>query len=274
MTKSNFNICTEWALIHEGGYVNHPKDPGGATNKGVIQRTYNGFRDLKKLARQSVRHITMDEVMEIYKSQYWDLVQGDLLPAGLDYAVYDFSINSGPSRAVRFLQEILGVKVDGVMGNATLGAVRKRNDINGLIQELCLKRWNWMKRLKTFSTFGKGWTRRVMGDIIEGVQAGRDHGVIDRAVYLFNGQNISDRVMKAPTMEAPGKAEDEDMAVFGQVKEELTLDSLGKISAGIIPGALATVTALPEGPFQYAAAGILVLAAVVVAWIVIKKFAK
>ncbi len=268
--KDNFDECTEWALVHEGGYVNHPKDPGGATNKGVIQRTYDGYRNRIGKPRQSVRSITMAEVLDIYKSQYWDLIHGDDLPAGLDYAMYDFSINSGPSRAVTFLQEILGVKVDGVMGNVTLGAIKRRNDISGLIQALCLKRWNWMKRLSTFKTFGKGWTRRVMGDVIDGVQAGKDHGVIDRAVWLFEGQtNIA-----APLMAAPGKAEAEDMALMGQAKDELNIDSLGKISAGIIPGALATVTALPPGPLQWAAAGIFVMAALVVAYIVLKKFAK
>lgn len=270
MTATNFQVCTKWALVHEGGYVNHPKDPGGATNFGVIQRTYDGYRTRMGKPRQSVKHITMQEVMEIFKSGYWDLIQGDVLPSGLDYAMYDFAINSGASRAIKFLQEILGVKVDGAMGNVTLGAITKRNDISGLIQELCLKRWNWMKRLSTFKTFGKGWTRRVMGDIVQGVQAGKDHGVIDRAVHLFQGSaNIA-----APIMAAPGKAEDEDMALVGQAKDELTLDSLGKVSAGVIPGAMASMAALPAGPLQYAAAAILVLAAVVVAFIVVKKFAK
>lgn len=270
MTAINFQTCTDWALIHEGGYVNHPKDPGGATNKGVIQRTYDGYRDRMGKPRQSVRNITMAEVMDIYKSQYWDLINGDALPSGLDYAMYDFSINSGPSRAVKFLQEILGVKVDGIMGNGTLGAIQRRNDISGLIQELCLKRWNWMKRLSTFSTFGKGWTRRVMGDIVEGVQAGKDHGVIDRAVYLFEGQsNIA-----APLMAAPGKAEDEDITAVAAFKEDLSMDSIAKVGTGIVPGAIASATALPEGPLQWAAAAIGIIAALVVAYVVVKKFVK
>lgn len=270
MTASNFETCTGWALVHEGGYVNHPKDPGGATNKGVIQRTYDGYRDRLGKPRQSVRRITMAEVMDIYKTQYWDRIFGDALPAGLDYAMYDFSINSGPSRAVKFLQEILGVKVDGVMGNGTLGAIQRRNDISGLIQELCLKRWNWMKRLSTYSTFGKGWTRRVMGDIIDGVQAGKDHGVIDRAVYLFEGRsNIA-----APIMEAPGKAEEDDLKVSAEFKDDLTMDSFAKVGTGIIPGALASATALPDGPLQWAVAAIGIIAALVVAYVVIKKFAK
>lgn len=270
MTATNFEPCTQWALIHEGGYVNHPKDPGGATNKGVIQRTYDGYRDRIGKPRQSVRSITMAEVMDIYKSQYWDLINGDALPDGLDYAMYDFSINSGPSRAVKFLQEILGVKVDGVMGNGTLGAIQRRNDISGLIQELCLKRWNWMKRLKTFATFGKGWTRRVMGDIVAGVQAGKDHGVIDRAVHLFEGRsNIA-----APLMAAPGKAEDEDITATAALKDDLTLDSFAKVGTGVVPGAIASMAALPAGPLQWAAAAIAVMAALVVAYVVVKKFAK
>jgi len=270
MSSTNFKICTEWALIHEGGYVNHPRDPGGATNKGVIQRTYNGYLDRMGRPRQSVRNITMAEVIEIYKTQYWDRIFGDALPSGLDYAMYDFSINSGPSRAVKFLQEILGVKVDGVMGNTTLGAIQRRNDISSLIQELCLKRWNWMKTLKTFATFGKGWTRRVMGDKVDGVQAGKDHGVIDRAVHLFQG----DTNIEAPKMEAPGKAEDEDIKISAELKNDLTLENVAKVGTGVVPGAVASMAALPDGPLQWAAAAIALMAAVIVAYIVLKKFAK
>lgn len=270
MTSSNFETSTGWALIHEGGYVNNPKDPGGATNKGVTQETYDGYRDRMSKQRQSVRSITMTEVMSIYKTQYWDRIFGDALPAGLDYAMYDFSINSGPSRAVKFLQEILGVKVDGVMGNITLGAIQRHDDISGLIQELCLKRLNWMKRLSTFKTFGKGWTRRVMGDIVEGVQAGTDSGVIDRATWLFEGQsNIT-----APLMAAPGKAEDEDLKMAAAIVDDISLDSIAKVGTGIIPGAIASATALPEGPLQWAAAAIGIIAALVVAYVVIRKFVR
>jgi len=205
--KQNFNQTTEWLLIHEGGYVNHPKDPGGATNRGVIQRTYDGYRRRTGQKLQSVRNITEAEVMDIYRSQYWNAIQGDLLPSGLDYAVYDFAVNSGPSRAAKNLQRILKVTQDGQIGNVTLGAIQKRNDIEGLIVQLCLNRFHWLKTLSTFSTFGKGWTRRVMGYVVDGLQPDTDSGVIDRGVKLHRGTpNIL-----PPIDPAPGKAEDVDM---------------------------------------------------------------
>lgn len=268
--KANFKTCTEWLLVHEGGYVNHPKDPGGATNKGVIQRTYDGYRSRKGLSTQSVRSITMQEVLDIYKSQYWDRIFGDALPSGLDYAMYDYAVNSGPSRAVKDLQKLLGVKVDGVMGNVTLGAIKEKNDIEGLITSLCLKRWNWMKTLKTWSTFGKGWTRRVMGDIVDGVQAGHDSGVIDRSVWLFQGV----KEIPAPTEAAPGKAEEEDTKATVRAAESINMDNLAKIGGGVVPGAIASASALPDGPLQYAAAAIGIIAALVVAYVVVKKLAK
>lgn len=270
MTAANFDQCTTWVLVHEGGYVNHPKDPGGATNKGVIQRTYDGFRDRMGLPRRSVKEITDAEVWQIYKEQYWDRVFGDALPAGLDYAMYDFAINSGVAKAVKFLQSLLGVSQDGVMGNVTLGAISRKNDIQGLIEALCLKRWNWMKTLSTFSTFGKGWTRRVMGDIVEGVQAGKDSGVIDRSVWLFEGKTD----IAAPKMEAPGKAEEEDTKVTVRAVESINMDNLAKIGGGFVPGAIASASALPDGPLQYAAAAIGIIAALVVAFVVVKKLAK
>ena len=178
--RDNLRRTTDWILVHEGGYVNHPDDPGGATNMGVIQRTYNGWRRKKGLPTQSVRNITKEEVVAIYKDQYWDKVWGDELPNGLDYTLYDFAINSGPSRAVKFLQRQLNVKEDGVFGNVTLGAVLAKNDIEQLIIDINFSRWTWLKRLRHFKTFGRGWTRRVMGEQ-EGVQE-RDNGVIDRSV--------------------------------------------------------------------------------------------
>ena len=261
--KDNFDECTEWALVHEGGYVNHPKDPGGATNKGVIQRTYDGYRNRIGKPRQSVRSITMAEVLDIYKSQYWDLIHGDDLPAGLDYAMYDFSINSGPSRAVTFLQEILGVKVDGVMGNVTLGAIKRRNDISGLIQALCLKRWNWMKRLSTFKTFGKGWTRRVMGETV-GVQVG-DTGVIDRAVKVAMGA-----ATQAPIYAAEGKALESDTAATTKVAEGFNMSTLGTVAAGVAPTALVTAIS-QEGPMQYALAAVVVVATIMGAIVFYQK---
>lgn len=265
MARQNFEEQTQWLLVHEGGYVNHPKDPGGATNRGVIQRTYDGYRKRMGKPQQSVKKITMAEVMDIYKSQYWDAVKGDELPAGLDYAVYDFGVNSGPTRAVKFLQQLLGVTQDGQMGNQTLGALAdiSPEDMRDLIENYCEKRWNWMKTLGTFKTFGKGWTRRVMGEQI-GVQDS-DHGVIDRAVKVYMGQKT-----KAPTRSAEGKALLEDTTATTKVAEGFNFATVGTVAAGVAPTALVTAIS-QEGPMQYALAAVVVVATIMGAIVFYKK---
>lgn len=269
MAQENFEQCTSWILIHEGGYVNHPKDPGGATNRGVIQRTYDGYRRRKGLPTQSVRQITDDEVHDIYRSQYWNAVEGDMLPSGLDYAMYDFAINSGPKRAIQFLQNLLGVTADGHIGQVTLGAIAGKNNIVDLVMQLCSKRYEWLQKLKTFSTFGRGWTTRVMGDIINGAQPGRDHGVIDRGVWLAQGQTVISTPVFIP--EANHKADEEDLKLTEVTKQSFNLENMAKISGGVIPGAIASAAALPDGPLQWATAAVAVIAAVVVGFLVVRK---
>lgn len=147
-------------LKHEGGYVNHPKDPGGATNKGIIQSTYDSWRDRQGQPRQSVRNITDAEVAAIYRRDYWDAVKGDQLPAGVDYCVFDFAVNSGINRAARYLQGAVNVAQDGKIGPATIAALGSRAP-TAIINEICNSRMAFLRGLSTFPTFGKGWTRRV-----------------------------------------------------------------------------------------------------------------
>ena len=156
--NSNFEKALALVLEHEGGYVDHPKDPGGATNRGVTHAVYNAYRKIRGRGMQSVKFITDDELRAIYKFQYWDKVQGDFLPTGLDYAVFDFAVNSGVGRAAKYLQAVLGVAQDGQIGARTLAAITKPvNTINAL----CDRRMGFLRNLRTFLTFGKGWSRRV-----------------------------------------------------------------------------------------------------------------
>jgi len=263
--RDNLHRTTDWILVHEGGYVNHPDDPGGATNMGVIQRTYDVWRDRKGLKRQTVRNITKEEVVAIYKDQYWDKVWGDHLPNGLDYSLYDFAINSGPTRAIKFIQRLVGVKEDGVMGNVTFGAIRSKNNIEQLIIDLNFARWAWLKRLRHFKTFGRGWTRRVMGEQ-EGVQE-RDHGVIDRSVMLWKAEaNIP--APKAIDDGSGVRTEDEPLKRTAEAAEGITLDNAAKVGAGSLPGWLTAAAALPEGPLQWAvAAGAVMVFGVVAFWL-------
>jgi len=157
-TRSNRAI--EALAVHEGGWSNHPKDPGGATMKGVTQRTYDADNKRRGVPTRSVKHITDAEVTAIYDGQYWDTIRGDDLPGGLAYCVFDASVNSGPARAAKWLQRALGVTQDGVIGVQTLAALIGR-DLKEVIDQYCDYRLAFMKRLKHWSTFKNGWTRRV-----------------------------------------------------------------------------------------------------------------
>ena len=158
--NNNFEKALALVLEHEGGYVDHPKDPGGATNRGVTQAVYNAYRKVRGRGIQSVKFITEDELRAIYKFQYWDKVHGDFLPTGLDYAVFDFAVNSGVSRASKYLQAVLGVAQDGQIGARTLAAITSPVKT---INALCDRRMGFLRNLGTFLTFGNGWTRRVQG---------------------------------------------------------------------------------------------------------------
>lgn len=160
--QDNFRKSLALVLQHEGGYVNHPMDKGGPTNKGVTQRTYDAYRRARNAGSRSVKFITDDEVGDIYRSRYWDVVRGDDLPWGVDYVTFDFAVNSGPSRAAQFLQRAVGTDDDGAIGPITLAAVEKRDPI-GLINQVLDARMAWLRGLWNWGTFGRGWTNRVSG---------------------------------------------------------------------------------------------------------------
>lgn len=184
MAASNFRPSLALVLAHEGGYVNHPADPGGPTNHGVTQKVYDAFRRYNAQSPQSVRDISPSEVSDIYNKNYWRLVRGDSLPCGLDYAVFDFAVNSGVNRAVRYLQRLVGVPDDGAIGFVTLTAIEARAKASeeSFIAQYCANRMAFLRSLGTFPTFGLGWSRRVMG-YRPGVQAD-DNGVIDFATMM------------------------------------------------------------------------------------------
>ena len=156
---SNFRRALSRVLKHEGGYVDHPRDPGGATNKGVTITTFRRYVKPKG-TKADLRAITEEQVATVYYKHYWAAVHANELPAGVDYAVFDLAVNSGPSRAARFLQRVVGVIQDGRIGPTTLAAARKA-DPTEVIARLCDARLTWLKTLKTWPTFGKGWERRV-----------------------------------------------------------------------------------------------------------------
>lgn len=157
--EANFDRALSEVLKHEGGFVNHPDDPGGATNKGITIAVYRKWVD-KNGSVEDLKRISDATVAHIYRKHYWNAVRGDGLPSGVDYAVFDFAVNSGVSRAVKFLQTILKVPVDGRVGPVTLAAAN-RGVPDALINQYCDRRLAFLKALRTWATFGKGWGRRV-----------------------------------------------------------------------------------------------------------------
>lgn len=159
--RENFRPALAAVLVHEGGYSNHPSDPGGPTMKGVIKRVYDDYRRAKGASVRDVRKITEAELREIYRKRYWDLIQGDRLPAGIDYAVFDGAVNSGPAQATKWLQRALGIPADGVLGPSTLAAVERAEDHDAIVAGIQSRRLAMLKALRTWPVFGKGWGRRV-----------------------------------------------------------------------------------------------------------------
>jgi lysozyme family protein len=162
-----FARCLDHVLKHEGGYADHPKDPGGATNLGITHKTLARWRKVSpwwKLPKTAVQSLDRDEAARIYDASYWQRVHGAELPGGLDLALFDYAVNSGPVRAVEALQASLKVKADGWIGPLTLDALKARiaaAGVTGLIVGLCDGRLSFLQRLATFAVFGKGWSRRV-----------------------------------------------------------------------------------------------------------------
>lgn len=159
MARESFGPALTCVLVQEGGYSDHVDDPGGATMMGITQATLVAWRGVS-VTRADVRALTRDEAASIYRARYWNAVRGDDLPAGLDLAVFDFAVNSGATRAIRSLQRMLGVTVDGLIGPETLTAAGAR-PASETIAALCAGRRAFLERLSTFPVFGRGWTRRI-----------------------------------------------------------------------------------------------------------------
>jgi lysozyme family protein len=157
--KNNFEQCFAFVLKNEGGYVDDPRDPGGATNLGCTKAAWEQYVG-HAVTKDNIRELGPNDVMPLYKTKYWDAVRGDDLPAGVDYAVFDFAINSGPFRATKTLQSILGVSIDGQIGPETINALELHNP-RDISTQVCEARLAYLQSLSNYGIFGKGWSRRV-----------------------------------------------------------------------------------------------------------------
>jgi lysozyme family protein len=157
--KENWEDCFARVLKHEGGFVNHPKDPGGMTNLGVTKANWEAFLG-RDVSEADMRALTPDSVKPFYKAMYWDKMRCDDLPSGVDYAAYDFAVNSGVGRSAKYLQRIAGVTDDGVIGNKSVEAICAYDPAQ-MVNDLCDMRLTFLKSLSNFATFGRGWESRV-----------------------------------------------------------------------------------------------------------------
>ena len=173
--KINFGEALGLTLRHEGGFVSHPKDPGGSTNKGVTLATFSLYLG-RQASVDELKLISDMQLCDIYRKSYWDKVRGDDLPGGLDFCVFDFAVNSGPGRAAKMLQSMIGVEPDGGIGPKTLAALEayvSRETLPRTIDQYQAKRLHYLQALPHWETFGKGWGRRV-------------NEVLDEAMLMMN----------------------------------------------------------------------------------------
>ena len=179
--EANFKTSLDLVLQHEGGFADHPDDPGGATMKGV---TLDVFRRFFGNARtvDDLKNITDDQLATVYRTGYWDKSACDDLPLGLDYAVFDSAVNSGPARGAKWLQGAVGALMDGVIGPRTLERVALHEPPK-VIDAMLDARMAFLRGLSTFPVFGTGWTRRVTGVRAKALEmAGEDAGAPPGAI--------------------------------------------------------------------------------------------
>lgn len=156
---SRFHACIPIILRHEGGYVDHPSDPGGATNMGITHRTLASWRG-EPVTKQDVQRLMELEAREIYRARYWNAVRADDLPPGVDLVVFDFAVNAGVSRSAKLLQRLVYATADGAVGPQTLAAVRRMDPV-ALINGFSEGRMQHYRSLRIWETFKNGWTRRT-----------------------------------------------------------------------------------------------------------------
>jgi lysozyme family protein len=155
----NFQRSLALVLAHEGGFSNNPHDPGGMTNLGVTKKAWEACVG-RQVEEAEMRSLTPEKVMPLYKTKYWDACKCDELPLGVDYAVFDFAVNAGVSRASKTMQAALGTAADGIVGPATIG-VAVNADPDEFLEKFSAAKEQFYRSLSTFDHFGRGWLRRV-----------------------------------------------------------------------------------------------------------------
>jgi len=149
--KYNRDLALDAVLAHEGGYVNDPHDPGGATKYGISSRAYPDV---------DIEALTIEDAKDIYLNDYWHKMRCDELPSGLDLLVFDAAVNQGPGAAATMLQKAVGAQMDGIIGPRTMDKAQMGNP-EPAIRELVARRATRYGTTATFPRFGLGWMRRL-----------------------------------------------------------------------------------------------------------------
>lgn len=239
MAKNNFPPVMDEIFKHEGGYVDHPRDPGGATNMGITHKTLAAWRRVSHVSKIEVKRLTKSEARDIYRDRYWNKVHGDALPYGFDLVAMDGAVNSGPRRGAKWLQRGVGARADGVIGPKTIEAAR-RSDAQG-IERACDARMGFLRGLRHWDAFGRGWSRRVAS--VEAVAT---------RMYLAasEGNRAAEERLKGSAQAASHRATDERRAGGAQTTAT---------GAGGVGGV--TVVDLPPAAITALALGVVVVAA-------------
>jgi len=247
MARATLPRALELMFGHEGGYSNAKTDSGGPTKYGVTHKTLAAHRGVASVTADQVKTLTLKEAEEIYRQGYWTQSGGDLLPVGLDYAAFDFGVNSGPARAIKVLQQLVGVPADGNAGPQTLAAVEAYGPVEKLIRDFCEARMAYLRSLKNpktgFPVNGRGWTIRVTGIDPKGLYA-PSLGVVGNALAM-----VAHKPVETP-LPAPvgGDAKAVPPAPNPWTKPEV----LGPVG-GVLGGLPAILSV--QGPIQYVIAG-------------------
>lgn len=267
--RDNLDDALTLMFGHEGGYSSAKTDQGNyfngqlvGTKYGITGKTLADARGVDTITAEDVRGMTMAEAERIYRNSYWIQSGGDMLPDGLDYAAFDFGVNSGPARAVRVLQQVVGAPVDGVIGPTTMKAV---NDYPGGVRKLivayCDARMAYLRSIggpQGFAANGRGWTIRVTGEDPDGKWKAQP-GVVGNALKMVSGATTAPSSMPG-TGQAKARPE--------QTSPWLSKETLLQVLPGA--GGLAFL-AEGDGPVQWAIGAALVIGAVVAAYLIVRK---
>jgi lysozyme family protein len=256
--RQTLPVALELMFGHEGGYSNVKTDSGGPTKYGITHKVLAAHRGKKSVTAAEVKSLTLAEATAIYVKSYWTQSGGDVLPVGLDYAVFDYGVNSGPSQAIKSLQRVVGSEIDGHIGEITLQKVREYSGgIKKLITDYCDERVRFLKTLggsQGFSANGRGWTIRVTGKDPKGVYSAQ-LGVVGNALRMVMNTPVQASVTP-PEATGDAKAPRENISITSILAKPEAI--------GLAGTAVASVTAAASGSvaIQYALAAVIVLGAV------------